>query len=96
MVNRFQDAEKLSFLKSRMQRRIFVTIVIIVVAMTISTMKLTAVVKYGYGNCGRFGIFTIVIPFLTIGVYKNLKFKKEHPEHVWYAQRVIEGKETDE
>ncbi len=96
MVNRFQDAKGLSFLKSRLQRRIFVTVIIIAVAMAISTMKLTAVVKYGYGNCGRFGIFTIVIPFLTIGVYKNRKFKKEHPDHKWYAQRVADGEVEDE
>ncbi len=96
MVNRFQDAEKLMFIKSRKGRRIFVTVIIMLVAMSISTTGLSKVVKYGYGYCGHFGIFTIVLPFLTIGAYKNRKFKKEHPEHKWYAQRVLDGEEEAE
>lgn len=91
MVNRFQDHDKLKFIKSRRGRRIFVTLAIMLVAMSISTTGLSKVVKYGYGYCGHFGIFTIVLPFLTIGVYKNRKFKREHPEYKWYAQRLADG-----
>lgn len=87
MVNRFEDHEKLSFIKTRRQRRIFVACAIMVVAMLLSLTGLSNIVKYGYGYCGYLGIFTIVIPFLTIGVYKNIKFKRENPDHKWYADR---------
>nr|SUY22042.1 Uncharacterised protein [Clostridioides difficile] len=33
-----------------------------------------------------FGLFTIVIPFLTLGHYKNKKFAKENPEAKWPAE----------
>lgn len=85
MVNRFEDYDKLMFIKSRTKRRIFVACLIMIVAMIISSTGLTTIVKYGYGYCGYLGIFVIIIPFLTIGVYKNRKFKKEHPEHKWAA-----------
>ena len=83
LVNRFEDHEKLMFLKTRTKRRAFTAAVIMIVAMLISLTGLSNIVKYGYGYCGYLGIFSIVLPFLTIGVYKNRKFKKEHPDHVW-------------
>lgn len=83
LVNRFEDYEKLMFLKSRTKRRAFTAVVIMIISMLISLTGLSNIVKYGYGYCGYLGIVSIVIPFLTIGVYKNRKFKKEHPNHVW-------------
>lgn len=71
------------FLKTRTKRRAFTAVVIMITAMLISLTGLSNIVKYGYGYCGYLGIVSIVIPFLTIGVYKNRKFKKEHPNHVW-------------
>lgn len=95
VVNRFEDHKKLMFLKTRTQRRIFTACAIMVVAMLLSLTGLSNIVKYGYGYCGYLGIFTIVIPFLTIGVYKNRKFRREHPEHKWIAQRIEDGEEIE-
>ena len=50
-------------------------------SMTISLVGLTNIIKYGYGYCGYIGIAVIIIPFLTIGVYKNRKYLKENPKY---------------
>ena len=39
--------------------------------MTISMAGLTNIIKYGYGYCGYLAIAIIIVPFLTVGVYKN-------------------------
>lgn len=91
LVNRFEDHEKLMFLNTRTKRRVFTACVIMTVAMLISLTGLSNIVKYGYGYCGYLGIFTIIIPFITIGVYKNRKFKRENPDHKWYMQKVEDG-----
>lgn len=93
LVNRFEDHEKLMFLKTRQKRRVFAACAIMFIAILVSLTGLSNIVKYGYGYCGYLGIFAIIIPFLTIGVYKNRKFKKEHPDYKWYAQRVADGEE---
>mgnify|MGYP000800657483 CR=1 FL=1 len=36
------------------------------------------IIKYGYGYCGYLGIAVVVVPFLTVGVYKNRKYIREH------------------
>ena len=95
LVNRFEEHEKLAFLKTRQKRRVFTAVMIIVIAVVISSTGLTNIVKFGYGYCGYLGIFVIVIPFLTIGVYKNRKFRREHPDHKWYGQRVLDGEEVE-
>ena len=46
--------------------------------MTISMAGLTNIIKYGYGYCGYLGIAVVVVPFLTVGAYKNRKYCKEH------------------
>ncbi len=46
---------------------------IIILSMTISLVGLTNITKYGYGYCGYLAIAIVVIPFLTVGVYKNRK-----------------------
>ncbi|HEK8832965.1 TPA: hypothetical protein STX43_001316, partial [Clostridioides difficile] len=86
LVNRFEDHKALSFLSSRMKRRVFTACAIMVVSMLISLTGLSNIVKYGYGYCGYLGLFTIVIPFLTLGHYKNKKFAKENPEAKWPAE----------
>ena len=43
-------------------------------------MGLTNIIKYGYGYCGYLGIAVVVVPFLTVGVYKNRKYMQEHGE----------------
>ena len=53
---------------------------IIVLSMTISLVGLSNIIKYGYGYCGYFAIAVVILPFLTVGVYKNRKYLKEHPE----------------
>ena len=51
---------------------------IIILSMTISMAGLSNIIKYGYGYCGYLGIAVVVIPFLTVGVYKNRKYLKNH------------------
>ena len=51
---------------------------IIILSMTISMAGLTNIIKYGYGYCGYLGIAVVVVPFLTVGVYKNRKYCREH------------------
>ena len=51
-----------------------------ILSMTISLAGLTNIIKYGYGYCGYLGIAIVVIPFLTVGVYKNRKYMREHGE----------------
>ena len=51
---------------------------IIILSMSISMVGLSNIIKYGYGYCGYLGIVVVVIPFLTVGVYKNRKYLKEH------------------
>ena len=59
-------------------RSAIVSAFIIVLSMTISMAGLTNIIKYGYGYCGYLGAAAVVIPFLTVGVYKNRKYIKEH------------------
>lgn len=53
---------------------------IIALSMTISLAGLTNLIKYGYGYCGCLGITVVIVPFLTVGVYKNRKYIKAHGE----------------
>ena len=57
-------------------RRLVISFAMMGVAMFISLAGLTNIIKYGYGYCGYIGIVIIIIPFLTVGVYKNKKYKK--------------------
>lgn len=47
--------------------------------MTISLVGLTNIIKYGYGYCGYLAIAIVVVPFLTVGVYKNRNTSKSTP-----------------
>ena len=61
-------------------RSAIVSAFIIILSMSISMVGLSNIIKYGYGYCGYLGIVVVVIPFLTVGVYKNRKYLKEHNE----------------
>lgn len=80
-VSRFEKIAAFQKIKSAPLRNAMVAVFIIALSMTISLMGLTNIIKYGYGYCGYLGIVTVIIPMLTIGVYKNRKFIKENPEY---------------
>lgn len=79
-VSRFENAKVYKNIASATTRNAISAIFIIALSMTISLVGLTNIIKYGYGYCGYLGIAIIVIPFLTVGVYKNNKYMKEHGE----------------
>lgn len=55
-------------------RSAVVALSIIVVSMTVSFVGLTNIIKYGYGYCGYLAILIIIVPFLTVGRYKNKRY----------------------
>lgn len=67
-----------------------VTLFIIILSMTISLVGLTNIIKYGYGYCGYLAIAIIIIPFLTVGVYKNKKYAR-NSEYRERIDRMNEG-----
>lgn len=67
-------------ISSQPVRNAISSVFIIALSMTISLAGLTNIIKYGYGYCGYLGIAVVVVPFLTVGVYKNRKYTKEHGE----------------
>ena len=84
---RFENVHVLKNVTNPVKKRIIVSAFIIVVSMTISMAGLTNIIKYGYGYCGYLAIAIIIVPFLTVGVYKNY-----HTENV----EVKEGVEVYE
>lgn len=76
-VTKFEKAKTLSSINNVVIRRIIVSAFIMFISMGISMVGLDRIIKYGYGYMGYFGIAIIIIPFLTVGVYKNRKFIKE-------------------
>ena len=87
LVARFENIRVLKNVENPVKKRIIVSAFIIVVSMTISMAGLTNIIKYGYGYCGYLAIAIIIVPFLTVGVYKNY-----HTENV----EVKEGVEVYE
>lgn len=77
-VARFEKLSLFKKIKSAPARSAIVSAFIIILSMTISMAGLTNIIKYGYGYCGYLGAAAVVIPFLTVGVYKNRKHIKEH------------------
>ena len=77
-VARFEKLPMFSGIQSAPVRSAIVSAFIIVLSMTISMAGLTNIIKYGYGYCGYLGIAVVVVPFLTVGAYKNRKYCKEH------------------
>ena len=79
-VARFEKLPMFRSIQSAPVRSAIVSAFIIVVSMTISLAGLTNIIKYGYGYCGYLGIAVVVIPFLTVGVYKNRAYIRSHGE----------------
>lgn len=80
-VARFEKLRVLRRVKSGPVRSAIVSAFIIILAMTVSLMGLTNIIKYGYGYCGYLAIAIVIVPFLTVGVVKNRRFLREHPEY---------------
>ena len=79
-VSRFENAPFYKSIASHTTRNAISSVFIIAVSMGISLLGLTNIIKYGYGYCGYLGIAVVVVPFLTVGVYKNRKYMQEHGE----------------
>ena len=79
-VSRFENAPIYRKIASRTTRNAISSVSIIAISMGISLLGLTNIIKYGYGYCGYLGVAVVVVPFLTVGVYKNRKYMKEHGE----------------
>lgn len=77
MVARFEENEKLKRIENVKVRRLLLSLVIVLGSMLISRAGLTNIIKYGYGYCGYFAIALIIVPFLTVGAFKNYKYMKE-------------------
>ena len=80
-ATRFEKLKIFSGIQSAPVRSAIVPAFIIILSMTISLAGLTNIIKYGYGYCGYLGIIVVVIPFLTVGVYKNRKYIKKHGDY---------------
>lgn len=77
IVSKFEGNPKaVKLIPGENMRRLVISFAMMGVAMFISLAGLTNIIKYGYGYCGYIGIVIIIIPFLTVGVYKNKKYKK--------------------
>ena len=85
-VARFEKLSIFKNIKSATARSAIVSAFIIALSMAISIMGLTNIIKYGYGYCGYLGIAVVVVPFLTVGVYKNRKWMKENGEEFTPAE----------
>ena len=71
--------EQLPALKKRIPadkvRRGSIAFLVMAVSMAVSLAGLTNIIRYGYGYCGYIGIVIIILPFLTVGIYKNREKK---------------------
>ncbi|MDK7376946.1 hypothetical protein QP531_03860 [Peptoniphilus harei] len=73
-VSRFENSKALRKVESLELRRFGLAVGILVLSMAISMAGLTNIIKYGYGYCGYIAILFIVLPFTTVGYYKNKKY----------------------
>ena len=76
-VARFENIKILEKIESSTKKRAIVAAFIICLSMIISMVGLTNIIKYGYGYCGYLAIAVVIVPLLTVGVYKNRTFGKE-------------------
>lgn len=76
-VSKFEKAKIFSVINKVIVKRIIISSFIMILSMGISMVGLDKIIKYGYGYMGYLGIAIIIIPFLTVGVYKNRKYLKE-------------------
>ncbi|NYB72527.1 hypothetical protein HZF24_00065 [Sedimentibacter hydroxybenzoicus DSM 7310] len=81
-VTKFEKAKALSKINNVVIRRIIVSFIIMFISMGISMVGLDRIIKYGYGYMGYFGIAIIIVPFLTVGAYKNRKFLREQSNNI--------------
>lgn len=79
-VEKFEKSKALSKLNKVIVRRIIVSAFIMFLSMGISMVGLDSIIKYGYGYMGYLGIAIIIVPFLTVGAYKNRKYLKEQKD----------------
>lgn len=80
VVARFENVRPLMKINKPIVRRVIVSACVMILSMAVSMVGLSNIIQYGYGYCGYVGIVIIIIPFLTVGVYKNRKFIKAHSE----------------
>lgn len=92
---RFEKAKALSGIKSSTLRSAIVSALIMIAAMCVSTVGLSRIIKYGYGYCGYLAVAIIIIPFLTVGVYKNRRYVAEHPEYAGVPAKEIRRREEE-
>lgn len=97
-VARFEKLPMFRGIQSAPVRSAIVSAFIIILSMSISMAGLTNIIKYGYGYCGYLGIAVVVVPFLTVGVYKNRRYIREHglAQGFAAAQPEAEAAETAE
>ena len=79
-VARFEKLPMFQAIHSAPIRSAIVSAFIIIVSMSISLVGLSNIIKYGYGYCGYLGIAVVVVPFLTVGIYKNRAYIRAHGE----------------
>lgn len=72
-VSRFEKSGLFMRIANANVRRGVLAVAVMGISMLVSFAGLTNIIKYGYGYCGYVGIAIIVVPFLTVGVYKNRK-----------------------
>ena len=95
-VARFEKLPMFRGFQSAPGRSAIVSAFIIILSMSISMAGLTNIIKYGYGYCGYLGIAVVVIPFLTVGVYKNRKYIREHGLAQGFAAAPPEAEAAEE
>ena len=88
-VSRFENSKVLENINSPTKRRAIVAGFIICLSMIISMVGLTNIIKYGYGYCGYLAIAVVIVPFLTVGVYKNRIYGKEKENIESFANETI-------
>lgn len=77
-VSRFSTIKVMEKIKKPIMRRIITSSFCMIISMSVSMIGLSRIIKYGYGYCGYLGIAIIIIPFLTVGAYKNRKYAAEN------------------
>lgn len=95
-VARFEKLPMFRSIQSAPVRSAIVSAFIIILSMSISMAGLTNIIKYGYGYCGYLGIAVVVVPFLTVGVYKNRKYIREHGLAQGFAAAQSEAEVAEE
>lgn len=75
---RFSETNVLKKISSKaVVRSAIVTFAVIIGSMAVSIFGLTNIIKYGYGYCGYLAIAIIIVPFLTVGYYKNKRYERD-------------------